>query len=71
MAKRLSERFTINQLVEIYFVQSDSWLPGQIVRFEAPGVWVQIAADGRMWYVTNGRRIRAYEQVDKDEADAA
>lgn len=72
MAKRLSERFTINQLVEVYFAQSGSWLPGQILRFEAPGVWVQTVVDGRIWFVTNGRRIRAYEpHIDEDEADAA
>lgn len=61
MSKRLTEKFPINQLVEIWFERIDIWIPGVIVRHQHPAVWVK-TIDGREWFVTNGQRIRILEQ---------
>ncbi len=61
MSKRLTEKFPINQPVEIWFERIDLWIPGVIVRHQHPAVWVK-TLDGREWFVTNGQRIRIFEQ---------
>ena len=35
-----------------------TWVPGVVVRHDFPAVWVR-TFDGREWYVTSGKRIRA------------
>lgn len=54
---RLTERFPVGTAVEIYFEAVDEWLVGVVIAHQPPAVWVQ-TADGRQWFVTNGRRIR-------------
>ena len=67
MAKRMHERFTQGEAVEIYFPQIDRWLAAVVARFDPPGVWVN-TVDGRPWFVTNGRRIRPLtESQNSDE----
>ncbi|MDJ0754681.1 MAG: hypothetical protein QNJ45_14240 [Ardenticatenaceae bacterium] len=61
MVKRLHERFYINQPVEIFFPQIQRWIPGRVVRFDPPGVWVE-SGELQRWFVTNGRRIRSLEK---------
>lgn len=68
MAKRLHERFVLGEEVEIYFPQVGLWLPGKVVRFDAPGVWVE-TFDGRPWFVTNGRRIRPQEAGETERGE--
>jgi metallophosphoesterase superfamily enzyme len=59
--KRLSEQYPLHTPVEIYFELIDHWLAGVVVGHQHPAVWVQ-TADGRQWFVTNGRRIRPSPQ---------
>lgn len=56
MARRLVENYQPGNHVEITF-DKINWQPGQVVRLEHPGVWVQ-AENGRLWYVTNTHHIR-------------
>ena len=56
MVRRLTEIYDPADLVEINF-GGDAWQPGQVIGLEHPGVWV-LDGDGRVWFVTNGRRIR-------------
>ena len=57
--KRLPEQYPLHTAVEIYFNPPAQWVAGVIIAHAAPSaVWVQ-TADGRRWFVTNGRRIRA------------
>ncbi len=56
MAKRLVDRFEIGQFVAIEL--GEQWNLGKVVRHDHPGVWVQVR-DGRLWFVTNGRRIKS------------
>ena len=57
MTQRLTKRYKVGDRVEIRFSTDTDWLPGQVVRLDAPAVWVQ-TTDGRQWFVTNTRRIR-------------
>ncbi len=59
MVKRLVEVYRIGDPVEIFFQneEGDEWRPARIVALQPPGVWAQ-TEDRRVWYVTNGKRIR-------------
>lgn len=59
MVKRLSELYRMQQGVEILlqYAAGERWTAGTIVSFDFPGLWVR-TAEGRLWFVTNGRRIR-------------
>lgn len=57
MPPRLIETYPIGAAVEITFDDGDRWIRGVVVKHDHPGVWVQ-TADGRVWFVTNLRRIR-------------
>ncbi len=67
MARRLPQRFPIAQRVEIRFGDADDqgWMPAYVVRHQPPGIWVR-TGDGREWFVTNGRRIRAAARPSAD-----
>ncbi len=60
MVKRLVEQYRPGDAVEIMFEREGeaAWQRGQVVAHQPPGVWVR-TADGRMWFVTNTRRIRS------------
>lgn len=61
MAQRLVEQFPVGSPVEIGFEDrcgAPSWVPGVVVRHDHPAVWVR-TPDGREWFVTSGKRIRA------------
>ena len=64
MAKRLVDRFQLNDLVEICLTTHEGavWQAGQVVSAEYPGLWVLVA--GTFWFVTNGRRIRPASLID-------
>ena len=68
MAKRLADLYQPNDIVEIRFGDDDRWWLGLVRRHEPPGVWVQ-TQNGRLWFVTNGRRIRAYAGRGESKAD--
>ncbi len=61
MPPRLVEQFPVGSPVEIAFDDRcgvPSWVPGVVVRHDHPAVWVR-TPDGREWFVTSGKRIRA------------
>ncbi len=57
MVKRLVELYRPGDRVEIKLADEE-WTPGKVVRHDPPGLWVATTASG-LWFVTNGRRIRA------------
>lgn len=63
MVKRLVERFSSGDLVEIS-LGGEQWLKGVVVKLDHPGLWVMFG-DGRVWFVTNSRRIRAAAGTDR------
>ncbi len=66
MAQRLTEKFPIDQPVEIWFERINLWIPGIVVRHQHPAVWVR-SIDGRDWFVTNGSRIRLIQRESSAE----
>jgi hypothetical protein len=67
MAKRLSELYRREDLVEVKFGE-EFWVPARVIGFQHPGVWV--STDGGMpWFVTNGRRIRHVRQEAEGHSD--
>jgi hypothetical protein len=61
MTQRLVESYAVGALVEIAFEDrcgNATWVPGVVVRHDFPAVWVR-TPDGREWFVTSGKRIRA------------
>ena len=62
MKKRLIEMYGVNDRVEIYLktVSGEDWIPGQVIRHDHPGIWVEISG-GSQWFVTNRQRIRKAE----------
>ena len=65
MPKRLTERFPIGTFIEIEIADL-GWLPGQVVQYAAPAVWVRMD-DGQYLFVTNGRKIRKLQRVEEDD----
>jgi hypothetical protein len=59
MSARLIEIYKLDDRVEVLFADEagDTWRPGVVRGLDHPGVWVQ-TEDRRLWFVTNGRRIR-------------
>lgn len=62
MVKRLVEMYAVGADVEITF-GDDVWLRARVIKHEPPGVWV-VDVNGRFWFVTNTRRIRANPAAD-------
>ena len=62
MAQRLVETYRIGDSVEVFFQDevAEEWRPARVVALQHPGLWV-ITEDRRLWFVTNGKRIRARE----------
>lgn len=60
MTQRLVEQYHPGDRVEIHFERGDDtgWQRGEVVAAQHPGLWVR-TADGRLWFVTNTRRIRS------------
>ncbi|MEM7116865.1 MAG: hypothetical protein AAF614_30825 [Chloroflexota bacterium] len=67
MAQRLTDLYQSNDLVEIRFGNDDRWWLGRVRGHEPPGMWVE-TRNGRLWFVTNGRRVRAYASRGESEA---
>ena len=66
VVKRLAERFPVGALVEIE-INGYGWQAGRVVQHDHPGLWVKMI-DGRIWFVTNGRKIRAAGGRERDES---
>lgn len=61
MLQRLVEQYAVGAPVEVSFDDRcghATWVPGVVVRHDFPAVWVR-TFDGREWFVTSGKRIRA------------
>lgn len=59
MILRLTEQYKPGDEVDVYLEigEEGHWRPGRVVQLAHPAVWVR-TEDGRLWFVTNGRRIR-------------
>jgi len=59
MPPRLAKIYKAGDIVEILLSdeEGESWRPALVRDFQHPGIWVQ-TDDRRLWFVTNGRRIR-------------
>jgi hypothetical protein len=60
MAQRLVDLYAVGERVEILLTidEVDVWRAGRVAGHQFPAVWVVTDADRRMWFVTNGKRIR-------------
>lgn len=56
MAKRLVERYKLNEVVEIK-MRDGVWITAVIIKHQHPGIWVQ-TIHGEQWFVTNTTHIR-------------
>ena len=67
MPPRLAEIYKAGDIVEMLLSdeEGESWRPALVRDFQHPGLWVQ-TADRRLWFVTNGRRIRP--RIAEDDA---
>jgi hypothetical protein len=66
MPARLIEVYSPGDPVEIFFTEDSEWRPGRVWALQHPGVWVQ-TEDQNLWFVTNGRRIRARNEGGEGE----
>jgi hypothetical protein len=59
VAQRLVDTYRLDETVEILFQDevAEEWRPARVVVLQHPGLWV-ITEDRRVWFVTNGKRIR-------------
>jgi hypothetical protein len=59
MPPRLVDLYHPGAAVEVLLSdgEGEMWRPALVRDFQHPGVWVQ-TTDRRLWFVTNGRRIR-------------
>ena len=64
MAQRLIDTYQPEQLVEVLFTVEDEteWRRARVVALDHPGIWVRTEADKKLWFVTNGKRIRPWQQ---------
>jgi len=67
VAQRLTEMYAVGTAVQIWLGEQ-IWLSGVVVAHQSPAVWVR-TPDGRAWFVTNRRRIRANRKDAKDAED--
>jgi len=64
VAERLTEMYPVGTAVQIWPSEQE-WLSGVVMDHQPPAVWVR-TEDGRAWFVTNRRRIRANRKDAKD-----
>lgn len=67
MAQRLIDTYAVGDRVEILLLIDDVevWRAGRVAGHQFPAVWVVTDADRRMWFVTNGKRIRPEVSLDE------
>jgi len=66
MPPRLAEIYKAGDIVAILLSdeEGESWCLALVRDFQHPGIWVQ-TTDRRLWFVTNGRRIRPKAPEDR------
>ena len=71
MPPRLAEIYKAGDIVDIFLSdeEGESWRPGLVRDLQHPGVWVQ-TDNRRLWFVTNGRRIRPRTATQETLPDA-
>jgi hypothetical protein len=59
VAQRLVDTYRLDEPVEVFFQgeEGDEWRPARVVALQHPGLWA-LTDDRRLWFVTNGKRIR-------------
>ena len=64
MAQRLVDAYPVGDSVEILLMIDDEeeWRTGRVAGHQFPAVWVVTDADRRLWFVTNGKRIRPWTE---------
>ncbi|MCA9962205.1 MAG: hypothetical protein KC413_04130 [Anaerolineales bacterium] len=62
MAARLVEQYPVGTAVCVTLDNGRSWQPGIVAAHQFPAVWVR-TGDGRVWFVTNGQRIKLQSEV--------
>jgi hypothetical protein len=69
VAQRLVGTYRIGDSVEVFLQddESDEWHPARIVGLQHPGVWA-LTDDRRLWFVTNGKRIRPFTPAPHPES---
>jgi hypothetical protein len=68
MAQRLVEAYPMGKRVEIVFQIEDIevWRAGEVVGHQHPAIWVR-TDDRKLWFVTNGKRIRPLGEGEEAE----
>ncbi len=63
---RLVDTYPVGERVEILQMvdEDEVWRTGVVVAHQFPAVWVRTEGDGKVWFVTNGKRIRKAGQPD-------
>ena len=71
MARRLVDTYRQGEDVEVYFAFDDEegeWRRARVMALQHPGVWVTTEIDQKLWFVTNGKRIRQLNRGPRPEA---
>jgi hypothetical protein len=60
MAQRLVDTYPVGDRVEILLTidETEVWRAGRVAGHQFPAVWVVTDGDPKLWFVTNGKRIR-------------
>lgn len=71
MAQRLVDTYPVGNRVEILLTvaEEEVWRAGRVAGHQFPAVWVVTDADRKLWYVTNGKRIRPESAPDAQKPD--
>jgi hypothetical protein len=70
MAQRLVDVYAVGDRVEILLIIGDieEWRAGRVAGHQFPAVWVVTDVDRKLWFVTNGKRIRPLPAQDVEKA---
>lgn len=63
MAKRLVEKYQINDVVEIK-MKNEAWVTAIVVAQQHPGIWARTTRSEH-WFVTNANHIRFVDQAEE------
>ena len=60
MPQRLVDLYAVGEHVEILQVleEAEVWRSGEVAGHQHPAIWVRTDGDRKLWFVTNGKRIR-------------
>ncbi len=60
MPQRLVDLYAVGEHVEILqaLEEAEVWRSGEVAGHQHPAIWVRTDGDRKLWFVTNGKRIR-------------